>query len=310
MRATCQNPTSARRALDLRARLPKFEYAAPESLAEACRLLADPGARPLAGGTDLLVKLSRQLLAPTLVVSLRRVPNLEGITVAADGSIAIGACTRLADLAAHPEIGARLPAVAQAAGHTATVQIRNRATLGGNICNASPCADNIPTLMALGAQLAIVGPDGERTLPLGELFEGPSLTALARGELVTHIHVPQPAAGCAAAYERHSARSRVDLSAINVGVTVTLDGDTCTEARIVMGAVAATPLRANAAEAILSGEPFTAENVAAAARAAAEASKPITDVRATAEYRREMVAVLTARALRHAAERATKRGEA
>jgi len=288
--------------------LSKFDYYAPERIEEACMLLArEEGAVLMAGGTDLLVKIRHRLVKPQAVVALKKIRGLNQISFSKNEGLTIGATALLADVAAHPIILKRYPAIACAAQVTATVQVRNMGTVLGNLCNAAPSADNAPTLMAMGAELTLMSIKGERRLPLEEFFKGPGLTALEQGEIATLVRVPVPPAFSGTSYQHISARSKVDISAVGVGAMITVHGGTCQEARIVLGAVAPIPLRARKTEELIKGKKLTQALMSRAGAEAAEEASPISDVRATAEYRKRMVAVLTKRALAEATERAKKR---
>ncbi len=278
---------------------PRFEYIAPVTLDEAVAALVDggSGARLMAGGTDLLVKVRHRMLAPRTIVSLKGIPGLDAITFDKQRGLTIGAMALLADVAAHAAIRRHYPTIAHAAGATANVQVRNMGTVVGNLCNASPSADNAPTLMAMGAGMHIVGPAGERELPLDQFFQGPGLSALETGEIVTSISVPTPPAGSGTAYHSLSQRGKLDCSAVGVGTLVVAQQERCTEARIVVGACAPVPMRTRSAENVLVGKKMTAARIRKAATVASEETAPITDVRASAPYRWKMVTVLTIRAL-------------
>jgi len=290
-------------------RLPHFEYAAPRSLDEALRLLAEAGeeARVMAGGTDLIVRMKHGLLKPGFVISLAEIEELRPISFDRRKGLSIGATARLAEVASHAEIKRRYPAVASAAEKTANVQVRNMGTVGGNICNAAPSADNAPTLIAMGAEAVIAGGKGKRSVPLDRFFKGPRLTALEPDEILTAIQVPVPPPYSGASYQHLSARGRVDISAVCVGAMTVFEGSTCREIRIALGAVGPKPLRALEAENLLKGQSWTADMIDAAGRKAAEEARPISDVRASAEYRRQMVDVLTRRAVLEARSMAGKR---
>jgi CO/xanthine dehydrogenase FAD-binding subunit len=272
-----------------------FEYHAPATLPEALAILADFGgaARALAGGTDLLLKLKAERLAPSAVVNIKRVPQLHSRVV--NSHVSLGALTTLSELRASPTIRSRLPALATAAGTMASVQIRNLATLGGNLCNAAPSADLGPILMALEATALIAGPQGERELPLEEFFTGPGQTALLPGELLTAVRI-MPATGLST-YLKLAPRACMDIAVVGIGLALYLEAGICQRARIVLGAVAPTPLRARRAEEALVGQRLTAELIEHAAQLAGEAAQPIDDVRGTAWYRRRMVVTLTRRGL-------------
>ena len=286
--------------------LPKFEYFAPQSLEEAQQLLLrkGEGAHLLAGGTDLMVKMNHGLLKPTSVIALKHIKGLEGIAFDPEKGLKIGATALLADVASHRDILEHYPAVSAAARETANVQIRNMGTVAGNICNAAPSADNAPSLLAMNAEVLINGATGERRLPLEQFFKGPGLNALGPGEILTAILVPVPDVGSGVSYQHISARGKVDISAVCVGVMVRMDQNICRETRIFLGAVGPVPMRAVKGEALVLGKELTEEIIESAGAAASDESQPITDVRSSADYRKKMVAVLTRRALTEARDRA------
>jgi carbon-monoxide dehydrogenase medium subunit len=270
-----------------------FAYFAPKTLSEACALLARYGgeARALAGGTDLLLKMKTGRVAPQVVVNIKRIPDLYGRRV--NTHLVLGALTTLEEVHGSPIICKRYPALAAAAGTMASAQIRNLATLGGNLCNASPSADLAPILLALDAVAHIVGLNGERRVALDEFFAGPGQTALAPDELLVSIEIPPPLGP--AVYLKHSPREHMDIAVVGVGLALQMRDGRCESARVALGAVAPTPLRARRAEAELVSGPLTPERIARAAQLAAEEAAPIDDVRGTAGYRRRMVAVLMRR---------------
>ena len=287
----------------------KFEYFAPKTVEEASKLLLEKGkgAYLLAGGTDIMVKVNHDLIQPKAVIGLKKIEKLNRILYDKKKGLTIGATALLADVASHPDILKYYPAVAYAAQETANVQIRNMGTVGGNLCNAAPSADNAPALIAMGAQIIIGGIKGERKLPLEHFFKGPGLTSIEQGEVVTSIFVPLVPRRSGVSYQHISARGKVDISAVGIGAMVTMDGSICTRARIVMGAVGPIPMRAPRAEKMITGRELTPDLMAKAGIQAAKESKPISDVRASADYRRKMVAVLTTRALKEARTRARTR---
>jgi CO/xanthine dehydrogenase FAD-binding subunit len=290
-------------------RLPHFDYAAPTTVAEALRLLAEkgPGAKVLAGGTDLIIRMRHGLVKPSAIIHLGGIAELKTIAYKPKTGLSIGAAATLAEVAAHPDIKRHYPAVAYAAGETANVQVRNLGTVGGNLCNAAPSADNAPTLLALGAEMVLAGPKGERRVALEQFFRGPGQTVLEVGEILTAIQVPPPPPRSGAAYQQVSARGKVDICAASVGAAVVFDGETCQEVRIFLGAVGPTPLRALETESLVRDKSFTPALIEQAGTKAAAEARPITDVRASADYRRQMVGVLTRRALLEAQKRAGKR---
>lgn len=287
----------------------QFDYIAPTSVDKAVAALVEGGrdTRVMAGGTDLIVKIRHRMLFPKCIVNLKRIAGLAAITADKKNGLTIGATALLADVAAHKGIRRHYPTVAEAAGATANVQIRNMGTVVGNLCNASPSADNAPTLMAMAATVDIAGPTGSRSMPLDQFFQGPGITALKTGEIVTAIRVPPPVAGSGTAYHSLSQRGKLDCSAVGVGTMVVLKGDHCTNARIIVGACAPVPMRTQAAEKMLIGKRITDTLIRRAAQKASEETSPITDVRASAPYRWKMVSVLTIRALTDARKMALRR---
>jgi len=286
--------------------LPKFDYFAPTSIEEALDLLAELGdtARIMAGGTDLMIKMRKGLIHAKAVVGLKRIRGLNRISFDRKTGLHIGAMALLADAAGNRDIRKYYPALADAATSTANVQIRNMGTVAGNLCNAAPSADNAPGLIVMGAEAVVMGKGGERRIPLDLFFLGPGLTALDPGEILTAVSVPVPPPHSGAAYCPISARSKVDIAAAGVAVMAVMDGRTCTDARVALGAVAPTPMRARKTERLLKGQVLTAEVVQEAGLLAAKEARPISDMRASAEYRRSMVRVLTRRAIAEAMKRA------
>lgn len=279
--------------------LAKFDYHAPETLTDAVDLLVKFGqqARIMAGGTDLLVKIAHRALSPGVLINIKKIKDLDQIEFDRKNGLTIGATALLADVAKHPAVRKHYPAVADAALNTANVQVRNKATVVGNLCNASPSADNAPALLCLDATVNITGPNGERLLPLTEFFKGPGTTALGEGEIVTAVCAPPPMPHSGVVYQSLSARGKLDCSAVGVAALVALEGDLCRKARIAVGACAPTPMRAAKAEAILTGKALDDGLIQEAARTTSKEASPITDLRAGADYRWKMVDVLTMRVL-------------
>ncbi|WP_419661252.1 HcrB1: 4-hydroxybenzoyl-CoA reductase, subunit beta [Desulfosarcina variabilis str. Montpellier] len=288
---------------------PHFDYLAPTTIDEAVAALVKGGkdARVMAGGTDLMVKIRHRALFPKQIISLKKIDGLDAITFDEKSGLTIGATALLADVASDPMIREHYPTVAEAAESTANVQVRNMGTVVGNLCNASPSADNAPTLIALGATVNITGPSGTRSMPLDEFFSGPGMTALKDGEIVTSVFVPTPPAGTGTAYISVSQRGQLDCSAIGLGAKVTMDGNRCTDARIVVGACAPVPLRTKDAEKMLIGQELTDDVIRNAAQKASEETSPIDDVRATAAYRYKVTTVITIRALTDARKMAQRK---
>ena len=272
-----------------------FDYFSPKTLAEAIDLLAHyhGTARVIAGGTDLLLQMKVGKLAPKAVINIKRIPELH--TLELNGHLRLGALTTLETVRRSPMICEHYAALADTASTMASVQIRNLATVGGNLCTAAPSADFAPILIALNATAHIAGPHGERCVPLEEFFVGPSVSCLAPDELLVTIDVPRPTGPTL--YLKHAPRAWMDIAVVGVALALQLTDEVCTDAQIVLGAVAPTPLRARRAEAELRGRPLTADRAARASAIAANEAKPIDDVRSSAWYRRQMVEVLTRRGL-------------
>jgi carbon-monoxide dehydrogenase medium subunit len=286
-----------------------FEYFEPATLADAVALLGryNRQASILAGGTDLLVEIKEQLKQPDYVINIKKIPGLDCLNYDEDEGLRIGALVTVRRIETSPLVQAKYASLAQAARDLASIQVRCRATVAGNICRASPSADTLPPLIADGAVVKVFGLQGERVILLEEFFIGPGKTVMTQDEVLTEIAVPAPPLHTGKVYIKHGRRKAMELATVGVAVTLTLAGDICQEIRIVLGAVAPTPLRARQAEAVLRGKRIDEAAISAAAQAAQAESRPISDVRSSAEYRSEMVRVLTARAVRQAVE-AARRG--
>ena len=286
----------------------RFEYFAPHSLDEAVALLKErgDGVKLLAGGTDLLVQMKEAGLHPSAVVSLHALPELRGVEFDEKAGLVVGAATDMMTIEAFPAVRERFTALADGAAIVGSVQTRNMATLGGNIANAAPSADTAPPLVVLDAVAEVAGPDGSRQVPVGELFAGPGRTALAPHEVLVSFRLPTPPPRTGSVYQRHTPRKIMDIAAVGVAVRLTLtsDADTIREARICLGAVAPTVIRAPEAEEALIGQSPSEELLVQAAELAQAAARPISDVRGSAEFRRYLVGVLTKRCLGIALERA------
>lgn len=286
-----------------------FNYHAPSTIEEAAALLhelKDRG-RPIAGGTDLVVQMKEgrtKFAYPDVIVSLSRISSLRGIEFSEKDGLRIGAGTTMAEIAESVVIRERYTALAEGAGVVGSYQTMNMGTIGGNVCNAAPSADTAPALLAFEAQAVIVGHGGRKSIPIAEFFRAPGITALEEGDLLAEVRLPVPPAATASVYQRHTPRKQMDIAVVGVGVALTLDGDTVKRARISLGAVAPTPIRAKAAEAAVEGQPASAETFARGAAAAAGEASPIRDVRGSAEFRRHLVKVMTERMLAEAARRA------
>jgi CO/xanthine dehydrogenase FAD-binding subunit len=294
--------------------LPSFDYVRAGTLDEALSLLQEYGAaaRLLMGGTDLFPGLRDGIFRPEVVVDVKGLPGMGDVAYDERMGLTVGAAVTMNELAAHPDVLVHYPLLAQAAAAVASYQIRNRATLGGNLCNASPCADTAPATLVLEAEFVLYGPGAltsrrrstpgrgeERTVPASEFFLGPGQTSLQAGELMTAVRFPPPPAGAAARYLKLGRCKSGDLALVGVAVLGFADGvESGYHFRIGLGSVAPTPIRATEAERILAAEPPGEATFARAAEAAMAAASPITDVRGTADYQRAMVRTFTLRGLR------------
>ncbi len=281
-----------------------FDYAAARSLPEALELLARPGARPLAGGTDLLVQMRAGERKADLLVDVKRIPELNRLECDPAGGLQLGAAVPCCRIYEHPEVRRRWPALAEVAEMIGGVPIQSRASLGGNLCNAAPSADSVPVLIVLGARCRIAGPGGVRVLPVEEFCTGPGQTVLETGELLVGFELPPPEPHSGAAYLRFTPRREMDIAVAGAAAAITLEDGAIRRARIALAAVAPTPLLVPEAGDRLAGKPPAEEHLRAAAELARAAARPITDLRGTAEFRRHLSAVLTRRALEAALARA------
>lgn len=267
-----------------------FEYSRPASLQEAAVVMQEhPGAVFYAGGTDLLVRLQQHVIQPSLVVDLKNIPELDGITPVGKAGLRLGALVSLVRLIEDPQVRRRCPVLSQAASLMASVQVRNRATLGGNLANASPSADTAPPLIVHDAQVEIFTDGDIKKVPLAEFFTGPGETVMKKGAILVAVHVPDIRRR--AHYLKQTLRRAMDIATVSVALSRKMDGDP--DPRLVLGAVASVPLRVPQAEALLAQG-----DVEKAAQAAAEAAQPIDDVRASAAYRRTVIAPLVKQAYR------------
>jgi carbon-monoxide dehydrogenase medium subunit len=284
----------------------RVRFEAPESLDAAVKLLSgEPGhARVLAGGTDLLVQLRAGVVEPDLVVDLKRIPEMCAISAEA-GGFRIGAAVAGAELGEHAEVRKLWPGVVEAVELIGSTQIQGRASIGGNLCNASPAADSVPAMIAADAVAAIAGPDGRREAPVGEIATGPGRTSLAAGEIVVSIFLPPRPPHSADAYLRFIPRTEMDIAVVGVGISLTLDdGGVCRHARVALGAVAARALLVPEAAEALIGTPVDEGALSNLAAAASAACRPIDDMRGTKEFRIKVAGVMARRAAGKALERA------
>ncbi len=286
----------------------RFQYFEPQSLDEAVSLLGQYGSQAsiLAGGTDLLVEIKEHLRTPDFVINIKKLAGLNTLHFDPVQGLTIGALVTVREVETNPIVNEKYAGLAQACRELGSIQIRNRATVAGNICHASPSADTLPPLIARDATVKLFGPDGERSLPIGDFFTGPGQTRMGGDEILVEIAVPPPPPRTGNVYIKHGRRQAMELATAGVAITLTLENDRCHQVRIVLGAVAPTPIRALEAEMILRGSHRELETIEAAAEAAMNQSRPISDVRSSAAYRREMVRVLASRAIKRAFDLAAK----
>ena len=281
--------------------LPSFEYVRASTSGEVIRLLQRHGeaARLLMGGTDLFPGMRDGAFCPQVVIDVKHLPGMHDVVYDDKAGLRIGAAVTMNQLAAHPAVQAKYPLLAEAANAVASYQIRNRATLGGNVCNASPCADTSLAAAVLEAQMILFGPSGRRVVVAADFFLGPGQTALQEGEFLMTIHFPPSPAGAVGRHLKLSRNRLGDLAIVSVEVLGFPDG-TATSGyrfRIGLGSVAPVVLRAGEAEAVLAANPPGEETFALAAEKAQQAASPIDDVRGGAAYRSAMVRNLTLRGL-------------
>ncbi|HLK25743.1 MAG TPA: xanthine dehydrogenase family protein subunit M [Caulobacteraceae bacterium] len=289
--------------------MPELDFVAPTTVEDAVRALAAAGGggRPLGGGTDLLVQMKSGRARPKAIVDLKRIPGMIGIREEG-GGFSIGAATPGALLGEHTALAAAWPGVVEGANLIGSTQIQGRATLAGNLCNASPAADSVPAMVAAGATAVVVGSKGRREVPVEQVPTGPGSTSLAPDEFVAEIKLPARPPHAADAYLRLIPRTEMDIAVVGAGVNLTLDaGGTITDARVALGAVAPTVILVpDAAKAII-GTKLDEAALAALDAAARAAAKPIDDKRGTVDYRIKIAGVLARRAAGIAYERAKAR---
>lgn len=289
--------------------LPSFKYIRAESRDQVVGLLRDhgSGARLLMGGTDLFPAMRDGKARPQVLVDVKHLPGMREIQFDPVAGLRVGSAVTMNELARHPAVRAHYDLLAEAAGTVASYQVRNRATLGGNLCNASPCADTSPAALVLESSVVLYGPSGERVLATGEFFKGPGQTAMGQGEFMTSIRFPVPPRGLTGRYLKLGRCKMGDLALVGVAVAAYLDHTPAPRTasngpaprfRIALGSVAAVPFRASAAEQFLNAGVPSGTVFEEAASLAMDAATPITDVRGGASYQKAMVRTLTLRALR------------
>ena len=285
--------------------LPKFEYLTAGTVEEASNLQVElgAGAKIMAGGTDIIPPMRDKVLKCDYIIDIKHIPGLEYIEYDEKEGLKIGALTKLYDIQTSKLVREKNPAVAQAAKYVASTQIRHKGTMVGNVVNASPSADTPPILIAMDADIVVYGHDHvERRVGAKDFFKGVKKTVLEPGDIVTGIVIPPLGDGEHAAYIKHSVRKAMDLAIVGVAAWVKMDGSKVADARIALGAVATTPVRAPHAEAALIGNEITDELLEKVGLAAMEDCSPISDVRASAEYRHDMIRVFTKRSIKKAIE--------
>jgi CO/xanthine dehydrogenase FAD-binding subunit len=290
--------------------LPEFDFHEPTTVSKVCEIMGrlKEKARPLAGGTDLVVNMKKKLIRPEHVVSLAKIDDLKGI-VQKNGILTIGACVTAAELAESDAVVKAFDAIAEGARVLGSPLVRNLATIAGNVVSARPAADLPPPLMACGARAVLVKASGERSVDLNDFFKGPGKTVMDSDEILTKIHIEVPQGRYGSSYVKLGVRQTLEISLVNVAAFISLDGPggSIAKARIVLGSVGPTPIRAKSAEEVLKAQLPSDALLARAAEAASADAQPIDDFRGSAEYRRDMVGVLTRRALTAALDRATSR---
>ncbi len=284
--------------------LPAFNYEKVSSLEEASKLAAQKGDKAviMAGGTDVILLIHQKAIPADTVIDIKGIPGLDEIKYVDGEGMRIGALVKLYDIQNSEIVKEKMPAVSDAARYVASPQIRRKGTMVGNICNASPSADTASILVAMGAVVKVYNANGSKDIPIDDFFKGVKKTALVPGDIVTGLFIPELKKGEGSAYFKHSVRKAMDLAIIGVAAKITMDGAKIADARICMGGVGITPLRAKNAESILIGKEITDELLEEAGVAASKECKPISDVRASAEYRTDMVRVYTKRAVKKAVE--------
>jgi CO/xanthine dehydrogenase FAD-binding subunit len=277
-----------------------FDYIRPGSLAEAASALhSDDKAYLLAGGTDLLIGIKTRAVRPSCLIDLKAIPGIDAIVY--DGGFKFGALASIRDIEVSPLVREKIPVLSAAAATLGSIQIRNRATIGGNLCHASPAADMAAILLAMNGRATIAAPDGEKTVALDQFFSGPNRTVLGQDEILSEITIPAEIERFRGVYLKHGPRKAMDIGIVNIAVLLDADPDSglCRQVMIAMGAVAPTAIRARQAEGLLTGNTLTAELINAAAETAAAEAKPISDLRASADFRRELVKSLVVKGIQH-----------
>lgn len=280
----------------------EIEFCSPRTLREAISILsrADGVGKPLAGGTDLINQMRDGILEPSVIVDVKEIPELNRLEFRPRSGLHIGAAVPCTTIAANPYVKEIYPSLAQACALMGPVQIQNRASIGGNICNAAPSADTVPTLICLGAKSVIAGSKGKHEVLLEEFFLGPGRTILAPDELLVEIIIPKPPRNSACAYQRFTLREELEIAVVGVGVFLELTSRNrkCRDVRMALATAAPTPLRAREAEAFLKGRVIDDGTINEASERAVLVANPSSGIRGSADYRRELIKVLTRRTLK------------
>ncbi len=283
-----------------------MDYHSPASFAEASALAANATGttRFLAGGTDVLVQLRSELVTPDTLIDIKKINGVDQITQNADGSWTLGVAVTGAEMSEHPELGRDWPGVVEAMDLIGSTQVQGRATLTGNLCNGSPAADSVPAMVAAAVTVTVTCPDGAREVAVEDIPTGPGKTSLAKGEVISAVNIPARGDNAGDAYLRFIPRTEMDIAVVGVGVSLRLDGDVITEARVSLGAVAPTVLLVEDCAKAIIGSTLDDTALDALAAAASAACNPIDDKRGTIEFRTEVAGVLAKRAAKIAYARA------
>ena len=286
-------------------KLKSFEYFEPGTVEEGVQLLRRYGtkAKAFAAGVDLVPRMRKRQIQPEYIVALHRMENLNKIKENAEG-LSIGSLVSLRSIEISPLVKKNYFVLHEAIHSIASIQVKTQGTAAGNLCVATPASDVAPALLVLDGKLSITGLSGKKVIAMEDFYTGVGQTVLEAGDILTEILLPQPSAGTGGAFMK-LIRTAADIAKVNAAATLTISGDTCREVRIAMGAVAPTVIRAKKAEEMLRGQKLDRNAIDNAARAAAEEARPITDLRSTAEYRKETISVLVKHVLEKALERAT-----
>jgi len=283
--------------------LPQFHYFAPETLEEAFSLLQEFGeeAQVLAGGTDLLVKMKQRAVEPMpkCIINIKKIPGLQYLEADDKSGLRMGALTTIQEIKSFLPIRQRFPGLAQAAGILSTPQVRNIATIGGNLCNASPAAETAPVLNTLSALVKILSKRQDRVVPLEEFFLGPGKTILRNDEILSEIQVPSPPPNSTTVYLKHGKRLS-DIAIVGVAVAIRMEGNKCSDVKIGLASVGPTPMRAKKSEALMIGEQIDEKLIEEIGKTVSQESRPIDDIRAHANYRRKKAGFLVKEAIRQA----------